>query len=347
MRVGARAATDGGQPSGRALRRRSYPSPRPAVGRPRERMLRRRRRTMVLLVLAVVVGAALAPKACSAWGRDGHSSLSDTATTPSPPASPTPSPPPVPTLRAGTIDLVVDGFMSWALLDRKTGESAGSANLAVTSTTESMIKIWIVADFLRRSAEAGREPPAEELAMASTAIRDSDDTAAQRLFNRGGGAPVIGRLISTCGLIETKAVVPPGSSVVWWSYTQMSARDAVRMGACVADGRAAGPRWTAWVMAEMAQVRGTAEAKDQFATRGGGRWGIIDGLPQPILAQGVGIKNGWTLHAADGTWHVNCLAVSPAWVLAVLIKYPGKYGLQYGANTCKQVAQQLVTPRPG
>jgi hypothetical protein len=97
----------------------------------------------------------------------------------------------------------------------------------------------------------------------------------------------------------------------------------------------------------MAQVRGTTAAADQQPTRGGGRWGIIDGLPEPILVQGVGIKNGWTLHAADGTWHVNCLAVNSLWVLAVLVKYPGKYGLEYGADACKRVAQQLAHPGGG
>ena len=81
---------------------------------------------------------------------------------------------------------------------------------------------------------------------------------------------------------------------------------------------------------------------------GGGRWGIIDGLPAEIKAQGpVSIKNGWTLLSYDGNWHVNCLAVTDKWSLAVMLRYPAERGLAYGAQVCASVATQLVTPQPG
>ena len=344
MQGSARTVADRNRYSNRPPRHPDIPRPAAAGGDARARILRRRRRTVVLASLVILAGVLLLARGCPALVSNAGSGVAEITGSTAPPQSSTSAPPPIPTLRAGPVDVAVDGFVSWALLDRTTGQTAGSANLTATSTTESMIKVWIVADFLRRSAAAGTEPSADDLAMASTAIRDSDDTAAQRLYNRGGGAPVIERLTRTCGLTDTRAVVPPGSTVVWWSFTQMSARDAVRMGACVADGQAAGPRWTSWLLTEMAQVRGTANAKDQYPTHGGGRWGIIEGLPATILAQGVAIKNGWTLHSADGMWHVNCLAVNPRWVLAVMIKYPGKYGLQYGADTCKRVAQELASP---
>jgi hypothetical protein len=31
-------------------------------------------------------------------------------------------------------------------------------------------------------------------------------------------------------------------------------------------------------------------------------------------------------------------------VLSVLTRYPGKLGKQYGADVCKQVTQELMTP---
>jgi hypothetical protein len=203
-----------------------------------------------------------------------------------------------------------------------------------------MIKIWLVADYLRRAAAKGQRPSADRLRLASIAIRDSNDDAAQVLYRLGGGNAVIQRLIRICGLTETK--VYSG----WWSRTRMSARDAVRMGACVADGRGAGPTWTKWVLAEMRSVRGTAAQRDQRALSGGGRWGIVDGLPKEILEQGVAMKNGWTPIWSDGTWHVNCLAVSDDWVLAVLLRYPVRRDLQYGAKACQSVAEQLVYQPP-
>jgi hypothetical protein len=121
----------------------------------------------------------------------------------------------------------------------------------------------------------------------------------------------------------------------------MSAEDAVKMGLCVADGRAAGPQWTKYVLSEMRQVRGGV--KDQppgFEPTGGGRWGIIDGLPADVVPT-VSIKNGWT-PLKDGLWHVNCLAVQDEFVLAVQVRYPISKGLQYGADVCRSVTQQLV-----
>src|SRR5436189_293263 len=55
-------------------------------------------------------------------------------------------------------------FFSWAFLDRRTNKTVGSANSGSgTNTTESMIKAWIAADYLRTQAEAGRTPDAGTL----------------------------------------------------------------------------------------------------------------------------------------------------------------------------------------
>jgi hypothetical protein len=305
-----------------------------------------RPRVILVAALAAIVlgGVMLVPAAYARFNENGHGTAVATTpgASPSPSPSPTPPPPPPPpTLRAGPVKVAVNGFVSWALLDRKTGQIAGSSNVAATNSTESMIKIWLVSDYLRRTAAAGRQPTAERLKQASAAIRRSDDNAAESLFNAGGRAPVIDRLIRTCGLTDTKKVIPPDDDTVYWSYTRMSPRDAVRMGECIADGRAAGPKWTPWVLTEMTKVWGTTAARDQHATWGGGRWGIIDGLPA-TLRTGLSIKNGWTMISADGMWHLNCLAVHHDWVLSVMTRYPAKLGLKYGANACMRVTSQLV-----
>lgn len=298
---------------------------------------------MALTVASIIIGGFMLGPA--AWAIFAPKTKTATPTAQQPPIpSPSPSPLPAPpTLTFHPVTVQVDGFFSWALLNRRDGQLAGSPNLRATNSTESMIKVWIVSDFLRNTAAAGQQPTTEQLDWASTAIRDSNDGSAENLFNLGGRAPVITRLIETCGLTDTTAFTEPGFSTVWWSYTRISARDAVRMGACIADGRAAGT-WTPWVLAEMAHVRGTTADADQHPTWGGGRWGIIDGLPQQILDdQQVSIKNGWTMIYADKNWHVNCLAIGRDWILAILMRYPRKHGLQYGADICKTVTQQLVT----
>jgi hypothetical protein len=194
-----------------------------------------------------------------------------------------------------------------------------------------MVKAWIVADYLRRQAAQRRRPSDQMLQAASSAIRHSDDAAAQLLYVQSGGDEVIHRLVTTCRLTDTTAYPS------WWSRTQMSARDAVRMGACIADGRAAGPQWTSWLLGEMRQVQGTTGRADQPA---GGRWGIIDGLPAAVAGR-VAVKNGWTPIWADGNWHLNCLAIADGWVLAVEARYPISLGLDHGAGICRTVAEQL------
>jgi hypothetical protein len=237
--------------------------------------------------------------------------------------------PPRPVLQARPVKLTANGFLSWALLDRQSGAISGSSNYTTeANTTESMIKAWIASDYLRLLG--AKQPTAQRLAVLSRMIRDSDDKAAQDIYRVDGGNAVIRRAISTCGL--TDSTIRSG----WWSGTKVTARDAVRLGLCVADGRAAGPRWTNWILAEMRQVRGPVTLEPS-----GGRWGIVDGLP-PDVGKQLAIKNGWTMLYADGQWHVNCLAIDDDWVLAVLTRYPGQLGKQYGAGLCKQVTQQLA-----
>ena len=87
------------------------------------------------------------------------------AAVPSLQASSKPAPPPPPGLVYSPVKVKVDGFFSWAILDRLSGEINGSKNLAATNSAESMIKIWIVSDFLRQSAQRNELPSARRLGL--------------------------------------------------------------------------------------------------------------------------------------------------------------------------------------
>jgi len=215
-------------------------------------------------------------------------------------------------------------WVAWAMLDRSTGKMTGSANLSQTNNTESMIKAWIAADDLRRHTERGETPTAETLTLLSTMIRDSSNSAAETVYRRNGRNAVVQRLISMCGLTDTRI------HAYWWSLTQMSPRDAVRMGQCIANGRAAGPQWTQWLLTEMRNVRGS------------GRFGIISALAAADAAR-LAIKNGWTAHGDTGKWNVNCLAIADGWILAVETRYPFRAGgLSYGAGLCADIARTVL-----
>lgn len=297
-------------------------------------------RPRLLAVMAVVLGIALIIPAAYARLDDGGTDSEASVPTPAPAA------PPPPTLADAPVSVPFEGeFFSWALMDRQTDTISGAENLTDTSSTESMIKVWFAADYLNQLGDESLSTTMRD--AITTAIRDSNDDAANLLYREVGRSATIDRMISTCGLTDTKPGTVPGY-IGWWSFTQMSPRDAVRLGDCIADGTAAGPTWTEFLLDEMSQVRGTTAADDQNARSGGGRWGIIDGLPESITSQGpVGMKNGWTALNYDGNWHVNCLAVNDQWSLAVMMRYPQQNGLDYGAQTCASVATQLVTPQPG
>jgi hypothetical protein len=240
-------------------------------------------------------------------------------------ASPTPTraaPGTARSLHIGPVQLSVSGYWSWAMIDRRTGQLAGSANLSARSDTASMIKSWIAADYLRRATERGRRVSAGQLKALSLMIRDSDNAIASEYDEINGGAASIKRLVAKCGLTDTVA-----DRSGTWSTTKMSARDAARLGVCIGDGRAAGPQWTSWLLNEMRQVRGA------------GRFGIVQAFPADV-ARTVSIKNGWILRK-NGKWYVNCLAVTGDWALAVMTQYPGRLGQGYGSSTCRKVAEQL------
>jgi hypothetical protein len=259
---------------------------------------------------------------------------------PAPPAPPTAQvlaqpAPPAPTLRAPADPGAIrapggPSFFSWAFLDRKSGAVVGSANSGSgTNTVESMVKAWIASDFLRMQASAGRTPDAGTLNDLTLMIIDSNDGMAEKYYEKDGTNAVIQRLISMCGL--TRTTIYP----YYWSRTTMTPQDAVRYGNCVANGTAAGPKWTDWILDTMRHVRGGVN--DQISTaKQGGRWGIIDGLP-PEIAAGTSIKNGFT-GWVDG-WHVNCLAIQRDWVLNVMVRIGS---LPSAANVCRSVSQQLV-----
>ncbi len=236
--------------------------------------------------------------------------------------------PPLP-FAEGPVTVDTAGFLSWALLDRRTGEIVGSENLTATSTTASMVKPWIAADYLRRLEERGQGPSEARLADLTAMIRDSDNQAAERIYNLNGETESIRRMIERCELTESTAV--PG----YWSATRVSARDTVRLADCLADGRAAGPKWTDWLLEQMRLVRGD------------GDFGIRKALPAAEAAQ-VAVKNGWLLRDDDGLWHVSCLAVAPDWAMAVLQRYPpqGNFDADFAHTklVCQRVAEQLRAP---
>jgi hypothetical protein len=279
---------------------------------------------LLVVVLLAVTGMGVFAAEPTSYGKP----VSVAATSPQldrPPARDAPSPQgaaPVPSPPLWLADPAGD-FVGWAVVGYG-GDGVtllSSDNATEVSTTASMIKAWIAADYLRRAAEAGRQPSPARLAELSEVIRDSDNGYAQTFFQELGEHESIERLIDICGLPYARAY--PNQ----WSSTQLSPVDAALMGTCIADGRAAGPEWTEWLLKEMRLVRGI------------GDFGIRDALP-PEQRSSVAIKNGWVERTHQDAWHVNCLAIGDSWTMGVMTRYPAKLGYEHGAEICRSLAAE-------
>jgi hypothetical protein len=279
-----------------------------------------------LAVLGAALGAALLLAAgCGSDPPEGHAALEAAPSGPSPAApSAVPTPSFTGPLFTATqpVAMSVRGYWSWAYYDHRTGELFGSTPYT-TSDTASMSKAWVVADWLRRQAEQNKQPGSAALAELSRMIRESETVNTFKYHVQNGNLNSIKRMTSLCGLTETKGTQNS------WSLTQMSARDVARLAKCIGDGRAAGPKWTGWLLNEMRNVRGP------------GRFGPIEVLPADVQKT-TAIKNGW-LARDDGQWHIACMAVGDGWSLGILAHYPSSLGKDYGVKTCREVTKQLLT----
>ncbi len=284
---------------------------------------------LVLVSLRLLPGSPFESEAAARWGEPavpaGRSTDAPTDRSIRPAPSPSPSPEPLPFAANDLTDLDIDGWYAWSVLDRRSGEIIGSENMAETNTTASLIKSWIVADYLRRTAEAGKTPSDAKLADATKIIRDSDNTRTQQFYNGLGGSASIKRLLSTCELTDSSVAADGG-----WSRTNLSPRDTARLGQCIADGRAAGPKWTKWLLNEMRLVRGA------------GDFGIRKAFPA-AERKTIAIKNGWVDRTREQENHVNCLAIGDTWTMGVMLRYPIEKGYEYGMQNCQKITEALLT----
>ncbi|MEU5903868.1 hypothetical protein ABZ780_05785 [Micromonospora sp. NPDC047467] len=287
---------------------------------------------LVLVSLRLLPGSPFESAAAAKWGDSDAASRSTGAATnrsarqpASPSPSPSPSLEPLP-FAAKDLNLDIEGWYAWSVLDRRTGKIIGSKNMDETSTTASMIKSWIVADYLRRTAEDGDSPSDAKLDDATKIIRDSDNTRAEQFYNSVGRDASIRRLISMCKLTDSSVAPDKG-----WSRTALSPRDTARLGNCIATGTAAGPKWTKWLLNEMELVRGA------------GDFGIRKAFPAAEQKQ-IAIKNGWIDRTQEQEMHINCLAIGDTWTMGVMVKYPIDMGYDYGMKNCEKITEALLRP---
>ena len=110
-------------------------------------------------------------------------------------------------------------FFGWALLDRRTGQATGSANReTATNTTESMLKVWLAADYLRHTPAPG----GGALAELHTMIVDSDDNLALKYYQMFKADPK-GFIPRYIAMVKNGFDAPP--AVILNKYLGLSLQD--------------------------------------------------------------------------------------------------------------------------
>lgn len=275
----------------------------------------RRRAGLAAGAVALVLGGALTtayfrPTDQPPTSPTGATTPPASATAAEPVASEwTPSPLPSP---------AADVWTAWAYLDSADGgvKLGGRAGPAVTA---GLLRPMIVADFLAQLDAAGVPPTAADEATMRAALVDSDNAAADQLYDRAGGDG-LARIAASCDLGD------PGDD---WRTVRLTASATAALGACLREGVIVPDVWASWILDQMRAVRGD------------GRFGPIESHPM-TGSRPLAIVNGWEIRA--GQWHVNCLAIGDWWTAAILTRYPAGLGRRHGEKVCADVTAAVVPP---
>lgn len=232
---------------------------------------------------------------------------------------------------------------SLAALDQYRASRAGTAEIAIADLSAgvvsgvgdqaplrsaSIIKVAVALAALRDAERNLRELTGSERAALDAAIRTSDNDATTYLWNRSGGARGLVETAAAAGLQSTSP--DPGGA---WGFTLTTARDQAQLLWSLYSGQLVNASHTEVLIGLM---RGVAPEQ---------RWGLAAGAPTTWRPA---IKNGWYPDTDEPVWRVHCLAIfddvalARSFAAAVLTRYPQDLGIEYGKQTCQDVAAHLT-----
>ncbi|MDG5805026.1 hypothetical protein P9869_20600 [Streptomyces ossamyceticus] len=193
---------------------------------------------------------------------------------------------------------VEDGAaFSVAVLDMESGAGAGYGGGRFE--TASIVKVDILAALLLQAQDAGRGLTAQEQTYAGTMIRDSDNTAATKLWKAIGEAEGLDAANERFGLTETE-----GGDGLYWGLTRTTAADQLVLLRQVFgdddESKLSGASRT-YVRGLMGQIAAGQDWGVSAAAAAGSSSGVSPG------SSGVGfaLKNGWLPRTATGLWVIN------------------------------------------
>ncbi len=195
--------------------------------------------------------------------------------------------------KQATADAAAKGAdITTVVLDRSTGQRVTNGNgrgIAIAS----VVKLYIADDLLLRSGPLSLE----DRKLFESMLRNSDDSAAEVFWNRGGGSAIITRVAARYGLGGTR---PPGNGR--WFNTISTAADLVRYYDMMLSGAGGLPREKADMIVDNLAAS-TPTGIDGMMP--GGVYPQRFGIPEGLYAEPVAVKQGWMCCIGSDWMHLS------------------------------------------
>ena len=226
------------------------------------------------------------------------------------------------------------GDVSVAVEDLGTGVSA-SYNVSDKYVTASIVKLDILCTLLYQDQLSGHSPSSSELSLATTMVENSNNDAAQHLFEDDGGAPAITAANKVFGLTDT--TVEQGSvdeAGYSWGDTTTTALDQLRL---LRQIFTTGSVLNAYNRLYIQNLMSGVES-DQ-------RWGVSAAADDPSpSASDYTLKNGWLPRRITNLWEINSVGEvqdnGQQYLIAVLSN--GNQTMDSGISVVQHIAKAAV-----
>lgn len=187
--------------------------------------------------------------------------------------------------------------VSVAVENLGTGASA-SYNVSDKYVTASIVKMDILCTLLYQAQLSGHSPSSSEVSLATTMIENSNNDAAQHLFEDDGGAPAIAAANKIFGLTDT--TVEQGfldEAGYSWGDTTTTATDQLQL-----------LRQVFTTSSVLTPANRTFIKNLMTGVESDQRWGVSAAADDPTpSASDYLLKNGWLPRRTTNLWEINSI----------------------------------------
>lgn len=180
--------------------------------------------------------------------------------------------------------------LSVAVLDRKTHELVSNGDGQIVGTA-SVAKLFIADDLLLAESQGRTALSPEDRQALDVMLQSSDDGAADKFWDAGGGDAIITQVASRYGLSSTT----PPSDGRWWN-TMSTLTDLVRYYDMLLDGSGGLPAERSMIIVNDL-ARATPNGIDGYPQR--------FGIPEGLFAEPVAVKQGWMCCIGSDWMHLS------------------------------------------